>query len=100
MEDAAPQQKSLDELRASWPMVQALREAYTESNTPASWSKPGSRSPPQRTGEPQMNTEAVMSKLEARFDEWLAKFEEKPISMGLKVVIVVLILRWVWRSFK
>jgi len=47
-----------------------------------------------------MNTEAVMSKLEARFDEWLAKFEEKPISMGLKVVIVVLILRWVWRSFK
>ena len=47
-----------------------------------------------------MNTEAVMSKLEARFDEWLAKFEEKPISMGLKVVIVVLILGWVWRSFK
>ena len=47
-----------------------------------------------------MNTEKVMGKLEARFDEWLAKFEEQPISMGLKVVIVVLLMRWVWRSFK
>ena len=47
-----------------------------------------------------MESEKMVSKLEARFDEWLEKFEEKPISMGLKVVIVVLILRWVWRSFK
>lgn len=47
-----------------------------------------------------MQTEQVMGKLEARFDEWLAKFEEKPISMGFKVVIVVLLLRWIWRSFK
>ena len=47
-----------------------------------------------------MDMERTMSKLEARFDEWLAKFEEQPISMGLKVVIVVLLLRWVWRSFK
>ena len=44
--------------------------------------------------------ETVMTKLEARFDEWLGKFEQNPISMGLKVVIVVLLLRWVWRSFK
>ena len=47
-----------------------------------------------------MDAEKIVSKLEARFDEWLEKFEERPISMGLKVVIVVLILRWVWRSFK
>jgi hypothetical protein len=44
--------------------------------------------------------ESVMSKLEARFDDWLAKFEERPISMGLKVILVVVLLRWVWRSFK
>ena len=44
--------------------------------------------------------EKTMNKLEARFDEWLAKFEEAPISTGFKVVIVVLLIRWVWRSFK
>lgn len=42
----------------------------------------------------------MLGKLEARFDDWLEKFEERPISMGLKVVVVLLILRWVWRSFK
>ena len=47
-----------------------------------------------------METEKMVSKLEARFDEWLSKFEQQPISMGLKVVIVVLLLRWIWRSFK
>lgn len=47
-----------------------------------------------------MNAQEVMSKFEARFDEWLAKFEERPIAMGIKVVIAVLLIRWVWRSFK
>ena len=47
-----------------------------------------------------MNLEATMSKIEARFDKWLSDFEEKPISTGLRVVIIVLLLRWVWKSFK
>ena len=47
-----------------------------------------------------MDADKVAGKLEARFDEWLAKFEEQPISMGFKVVVVVLLLRWIWRSFK
>ena len=44
--------------------------------------------------------EKTLERLEARFDEWLGKFEERPISMGLKVVLAVLLLRWVWKSFK
>lgn len=47
-----------------------------------------------------MKSEEMIGKLEARFDDWLAKFEQQPISMGLKAILVVLILRWVWRSFK
>ena len=47
-----------------------------------------------------MNMEQTMSKLEARVDEWIGKFEERPISMGIKVVVIVLLLRWIWRSFK
>ena len=47
-----------------------------------------------------MTTENMLGKLEVRFDEWLAKFEEQPISTGLKVVLVILLLRFVWRSFK
>ena len=47
-----------------------------------------------------MEAEKMFSKLEVRFDDWLAKFEEQPISMGFKVIIVVLLLRWIWRSFK
>ena len=47
-----------------------------------------------------MTAEQMVGKLEQRFDAWLEKFEEQPISMGLKVIIVVLLLRWVWKSFK
>ena len=47
-----------------------------------------------------MDAKKMMGSLEARFDEWLEKFEEKPISTGFKVIIVVLLLRWIWRSFK
>ena len=47
-----------------------------------------------------MDMKNVVDKLEARFDGWLAKFEEQPISMGIKVVLVVLLLRFIWRSFK
>ena len=46
------------------------------------------------------NESNVLSKLETRFDEWLEKFEERPISTGIKVVIIVILLRLVWRSFK
>ena len=45
-------------------------------------------------------TENMLGKLEQRFDEWLAKFEQQPISMGIKVVLVLLLLRFAWRSFK
>ena len=48
----------------------------------------------------EKHMESTMNKLEARFDDWLGKFESQPISMGFKVVIVVLLLRWIWRSFK
>lgn len=44
--------------------------------------------------------EKTMAKLEEHFDQWLVKFEERPISTGIKVVLVVLLLRWIWRSFK
>ncbi len=47
-----------------------------------------------------MEAQQMMDKLEARFDDWLGKFEERPISMGFKVIVVVLLLRWIWRSFK
>ena len=47
-----------------------------------------------------MDSKAIMSRLETRFDTWLAEFEERPISMGIKVIIVVVILRWIWRSFR
>jgi hypothetical protein len=47
-----------------------------------------------------MNAEQMVGSLEKRFDEWLAKFEERPINMGIKVIVVVLLLRWIWRSFK
>ena len=47
-----------------------------------------------------MDFEQLGSKLEARFDGWLNEFGEKPISTGFKVVIIVLLLRWIWRSFK
>lgn len=42
----------------------------------------------------------MMGKLEARFDSWLEQFEEKPISMGIKVIVIVVLIRWIWRSFK
>jgi len=44
--------------------------------------------------------ENVLAKLEAKVDEWIAKFENEPISTGIKVVLVVLLLRFIWRSFK
>jgi len=47
-----------------------------------------------------METKEMLGRLEARFDKWLDEFEQRPISMGIKVVIVVLFLRWIWRSFK
>lgn len=47
-----------------------------------------------------MKLEQFGGKLEAKFDEWLAKFEANPVSVSIKVVIVLLLLRWAWRSFK
>ena len=47
-----------------------------------------------------MEDNKIMGKLEARIDKWLEEFEEKPFSMGVKVIFVVIIIRWVWRSFK
>lgn len=47
-----------------------------------------------------MKTDAMMEKIEARFDAWLEAFEEKPLSTGLKVFLVIVFLRWAWRSFK
>jgi len=41
-----------------------------------------------------------MDKFEQRFESWLTTFEERPIATGIKLVIVILILRFVWRSFK
>ena len=47
-----------------------------------------------------MGTEKMLEKLETRFDKWLDEFEARPISMGIKLIIVVVLLRWIWRSFK
>lgn len=47
-----------------------------------------------------MDESKFLSKIEARLDEWVARFEDKPISVGIKVIIVVLLLRWMWKSFK
>lgn len=44
--------------------------------------------------------ESICKKMEDRFDKWLAAFEDRPISMGLKLVLAVLLLRWLWRQVK
>ena len=48
----------------------------------------------------ELYMEKTLGKLEAKVDEWIAKFEAEPISTGVKVVLVVLLLRFIWRSFK
>ena len=47
-----------------------------------------------------MEAEKFFSKMESRVDKWIDQFEKEPISVGLKVIIVVLLLRWAWRSFR
>lgn len=47
-----------------------------------------------------MSGEQIMSKIEERFDGWLKEFEERPIRTGMVIIIVVLLLRWVWKSFR
>ena len=47
-----------------------------------------------------MELKDLLGKVETRFERWLDTFEEKPISTGFKVVLIVLLLRWIWRSFK
>ena len=42
----------------------------------------------------------VMNRLESKFDAWLAEFESRPIVTGIKVVLIFLVLRWIWRAVK
>lgn len=46
-----------------------------------------------------MKTNDLLKKIESKFDAWLEKFEERPISTGIKVIVVVIILKWIWKSF-
>ena len=42
----------------------------------------------------------LMDRFEEHFEAWLKAFEERPIKTGLVIVIAVLLIRWVWRSFR
>ena len=48
----------------------------------------------------QTGMNKILERLETKFDGWFAEFEERPISMGIRVLIVILLLRYIWRAFK
>lgn len=44
--------------------------------------------------------DGVLARLSEMFERWLTEFEARPLRAGLKVLIVFIALRWVWRSLK
>ena len=42
--------------------------------------------------------DSLMERLTSMFDRWLAEFEQRPVAMALKIVLVLWFLRWSRRN--
>ena len=47
-----------------------------------------------------MNMEAISTKIETQFDSWLKKFSDEPVATSFKVLVVIVVLRWIWKYVK
>ena len=43
--------------------------------------------------------DSLVARIESSFNRWLEEFDTRPVKTGLKLLIVVVVLRWLYKKF-